>query len=126
MNSIWIAILVGAACGVLSALGVGGGSLLMVWLSVILALPQQQAQGVNLLYFLPTAATGLLFHMKNKMIRWEIVLPAVVLGCVAAAGGAWLAQQIELTWLRKGFGVFLLLAGLLELKKTRQTPKSDA
>ena len=90
------------------------------------ALPQQQAQGVNLLYFLPTAATGLLFHMKNKMIRWEIVLPAVITGCVAAAGAAWLAQQIELNWLRKGFGAFLLLAGLMELKKTRQTPKSDA
>ena len=48
-------LLAGTATGVLSGFGVGGGSLLLVWLTAFSGLPQEQAQGINLLYFLPAA-----------------------------------------------------------------------
>lgn len=53
MNAWWAAALAGAVCGLLSGLGIGGGTLLMVWMTGVAALPQQTAQGINLLYFLP-------------------------------------------------------------------------
>ena len=46
----------GLVCGVLSGLGIGGGTLLMVYMTAMAGLEQTVAQGINLLYFLPTAA----------------------------------------------------------------------
>lgn len=59
------AILAGLVCGVLSGFGIGGGSLLMVWMTAVLSMEQKAAQGVNLLYFLPCAACALIFHIKT-------------------------------------------------------------
>ena len=73
MNAWWAAALAGAVCGLLSGLGIGGGTLLMVWMTGVAALPQQTAQGINLLYFLPSAACALFFHIRNRLIRWDIV-----------------------------------------------------
>lgn len=115
-----ISVLIGVLCGVISGLGIGGGSLLMIWLTAVLAMEQRAAQGINLLYFLPTAAAGLFFHAKNKLVRWDLVLPAAVCGCLTAAGAAWLAQVVEVSLLRKGFGAFLIVVSILELKKAKK------
>ena len=69
------AILAGLVCGVLSGFGIGGGSLLMVWMTAVLSMDQKAAQGVNLLYFLPCAACALIFHIKNRQIVWRAVWP---------------------------------------------------
>ena len=65
MNAWWAAALAGAVCGLLSGLGIGGGTLLMVWMTGVAALPQQTAQGINLLYFLPSAACGM------EVVLWD-------------------------------------------------------
>ena len=124
LDSGWLSALVGLLCGVISGLGIGGGSLLMIWLSAVLCLDQRLAQGINLLYFLPTAAASLIFHVKNKLVRWDLVIPAALCGCATAAGAAWLAQHIGLGLLRRAFGVFLLAVGALELKKCKK-PRSS-
>ena len=49
LDSGWLSALVGLLCGVISGLGIGGGSLLMIWLSAVLCLDQRLAQGINLL-----------------------------------------------------------------------------
>ena len=58
-------LLFAAATGVLSAWGVGGGTLLLVCMTLFLGVDHREAQAVNLLFFLPTAALGLFFHRKN-------------------------------------------------------------
>lgn len=108
--------LAGLVCGVLSGLGIGGGTLLMVWMTAVQSVAQKTAQGINLLYFLPTAACALLFHMKNRLISRQTVIPAVLAGCLTAAAAAFFAQQIDTTLLRRLFGGFLLLVGLRELR----------
>lgn len=115
-----IYVLVGLLCGILSGFGIGGGSLLMIWLTAIAGISQKLAQGINLLYFLPAAAVSLLVHMKHKLVCWSMALPAILCGCVSAAGAAWLAQSVETEWLRKGFGIFLLVVGILELRKGKK------
>ena len=118
-----IAGIAGLVCGVLSGFGIGGGSLLMVWMTAVLSMEQRAAQGINLLYFLPTAACALIFHTKNKMICWRAVLPAALAGCVTAALGAMLARDLDMTLLRKLFGGFLILVGLEEVfLKGRKKP----
>lgn len=105
----------GLVCGVLSGLGIGGGTLLMVWMTAVMDMEQRMAQGINLLYFLPTAACALIFHIKNRLIRWRVVLPAAITGCLSAAGAALLATSVDASLLRKLFGGFLIFVGITEL-----------
>lgn len=105
----------GLVCGVLSGLGIGGGTLLMVWMTAVMDMEQRMAQGINLLYFLPTAVCALIFHIKNRLIRWRVVLPAAITGCLSAAGAALLATSVDASLLRKLFGGFLIFVGLTEL-----------
>ena len=88
MSGFWSSALAGLVCGVLSGLGIGGGTLLMVWMTALAGLEQRTAQGINLLYFLPTAVCALLFHIKNRLIRWDIVLPAALAGAHQRPAGA--------------------------------------
>ena len=105
----------GLVCGVLSGLGIGGGTLLMVWMTAVMDMEQRMAQGINLLYFLPTAACALIFHIKNRLIRWRVVLPAAITGCLSAAGAALLATSVDASLLSKLFGGFLIFVGITEL-----------
>ena len=114
-------ILAGAVCGVLSGFGIGGGSLLMIWMTAVCSMEQQAAQSINLLYFLPTAGTALIFHFKNKQICKKAILPAALCGCAAAAGGAFLANWIDTELLRRLFGGFLIIVGLSELFKKKKS-----
>lgn len=117
LNSFWIAGLAGLICGVISGFGIGGGSVLMVWLTAVAALDQKIAQGINLLYFLPTSIGALIFHIKNKMICWQAVIPAAIGGCLTAAAAAWLSASLDVSLLRKLFGAYLLLTGGMEFFK---------
>ena len=110
-----IAALAGLVCGVLSGLGIGGGTLLMVYMTAINGMEQTTAQGINLLYFLPTAACALFLHAKNRLLHLRTILPAAIVGSVCAVGTALLATTIDTELLRRLFGGFLLLVGLKEL-----------
>ena len=120
-----IAGLAGLFCGAFSGLGIGGGTLLMVWMTAVIGLDQRVAQGMNLLYFLPTAVCAWSFHIKNRLIRWRIVLPAILTGCASALGAALLATVMDTGLLRKLFGGFLILVGLRELFAAQRRDKKD-
>lgn len=111
-----ISLAVSVACGFLSGLGIGGGSLLMVYLTAAAALEQRTAQGVNLLYFLPTAAAALLLHSKNRFVDWRKAGFAILGGAVAAVAGALLSSRLPTDLLRRLFGFFLVFVGISELR----------
>ncbi len=115
-----LSLIAGLVCGVLSGFGIGGGSLLMVYLTAVAAMDQKMAQGINLLYFLPTSLGALIFHIRNKMICWKAVIPAAVCGCITAALSAWLASSMDVELLRKLFGGFLLIVGATEVFRKKQ------
>lgn len=116
--------LAGAVTGVLSGFGVGGGSLLLIYMTSFAGVEQHLAQGINLLYFLPTAATALPTHLKNGYVDKPTLLPAIVAGLAGTALAAWVATALEVELLRKCFGVFLLYIGVTEL--FRKTPKEES
>lgn len=114
---IWGSVLAGAVCGVLSGFGIGGGSLLMIWMTAVLNMQQRTAQAINLLFFLPTAVASLIFHVRGKQVAWRASIPAMLAGVFTAAGAAWVATTLDAGLLRKLFGIFLLFVGLSELFK---------
>ena len=99
----------------LSGFGVGGGSLLLIYLTAFAGVPQALAQGVNLLYFLPTAAAALPAHFKNGYVEKKALPPAIAAGLACSALTAWTATALDMELLRKCFGGFLIVIGLREL-----------
>ncbi len=120
----WLpALAAGALTGVLSGFGVGGGTLLLVYMTLVAGLEQTLAQGINLLYFLPAGLMALPAHVKNGYVEKNALLPAIGAGLVCAAGGAWAATAVDMELLRKCFGAFLVLIGLWELMGKREKEK---
>jgi uncharacterized protein len=109
--------LVGLVTGILSAWGIGGGSLLILYMTLAAGLPQQLAQGINLLYFLPTSLTALSSHLKNGLIDKETAYPAILAGVVTTLGAAFAATAMQTGAVKKIFGVFIIFIGVTELFK---------
>lgn len=107
--------LIAFACGlgasILSAWGVGGGTLLLLVMTLFLDVDQRTAQGINLLFFLPTAASALVCHAKNGYLDKPTLKAAIPMALVAAIVGAWIATAVDVDLLRKPFGIYLLLSG---------------
>ena len=110
-----IRILVGTVLGFLSGLGVGGGSLLILWLTVVQGISQTDARAVNLMFFLPAASVALIFHRRKGTVSLEKIFPAMAAGCLGALAFSWLGESLDLGLLKKGFGLLLLFTGLQEL-----------
>lgn len=105
----------GLGAGILSGFGVGGGTLLLLYLTAFAGVPQNLAQGVNLLYFLPTAATALPAHFRNGYLDKKTAVPAILAGLAGTAAAAWAATGLDVELLHRCFGAFLLFIGLREL-----------
>jgi uncharacterized membrane protein YfcA len=97
---------------IISAWGVGGGTLLLLVMTLFLGIDQRTAQGINLLFFLPTAVSALLCHARNGYLDKPILKSAIPAAVLAAAAGAWIATAIDVELLRRPFGVYLLFSGI--------------
>ena len=107
-----IPFLCGLGAAVISAWGVGGGTLLLLVMTLLLGVDQRTAQGINLLFFLPTAAGALICHAKGGYLDKSTLKAAIPIALLAAALGAWLATAVDVELLRKPFGLYLLFSGV--------------
>ena len=118
MKDFLLPVLFGFGTGILSAWGVGGGTLLLLCMTLFLGVDQRAAQGINLLFFLPTAGVGLIFHAKKGFIDKAVRNKAAIPGVLAAAVASFAAMHLDTQLLRRPFGLFLLWAGASLLWKT--------
>ena len=115
LESFPIALIVGAVLGFLAGLGVGGGSLLILWLTLVLKIPADTAAGINLLFFVPTAITASLFRLKQGTLDFKRILPALMAAVASAAALTLLSGNLDAELLRKPFGILLLVTGIREI-----------
>lgn len=101
--------------GVLSSMGLGGGTILVVYLINYAGFSQAAAQGINLLCFIPTALGATFIYAKNKLTDKKTVLPLIWWALVGSIAGLLLLSRLPDEILRKLFGGFLILLGLREL-----------
>ena len=102
----------GLGASVISAWGVGGGTLLLLVMTLFFGVDQRTAQAVNLLFFLPTAASALVCHARGGYLDKPTLKAAVPVAVAAALVGAWVSNAVDVEVLRKPFGVYLLLSGV--------------
>ena len=107
--------LVGMATGILSGFGIGGGSLLILYQTTFAGVPQYTAAGINLLYFLFCAPAALISHIRKHLVEKKTALIAIAAGIVTSLAAAYVASLMDLSLLRRIFGVFLLYIGVREL-----------
>lgn len=116
-----ILLIIGFFSGIISGMGIGGGSILIPALVIFQGLGQQEAQGVNLSVFLPVAIVALITHHKKGNIDFSFAKTIIVGGIIGAIIGSFLALKIDPLQLRKYFAFFLLLIGIYELFSSRKT-----
>jgi uncharacterized membrane protein YfcA len=124
MTWLWY-VLAGLAAGVVSGMGIGGGAILIPALTIFLGMSQQNAQHINLLYFIPTALIALRVHKKEGNIEKKGLVPLILWGLPGAVAGSLVAVKIDENYLRKGFAVFLLAMAAYEITKGIKTWKSQ-
>ncbi|MCD7946820.1 MAG: sulfite exporter TauE/SafE family protein [Oscillospiraceae bacterium] len=123
MGRFLLAMAAGAATGILSGFGIGGGTLLLIYMGTFSGLQQHLIQGINLLYFLPTAGTALPSHIKNGFVDKTAALCAIPAGLCGTAAAALIATGLDVGILHRCFGAFLIYVGLTEL--FRKTPQEE-
>ena len=110
-----VSILIGTALGILSGLGTGGGSLLILWLTLVLGMAQPEARAINLMFFIPSALVSCLFRWKQGRLDMKKVLPAMIAGSIASGVFTFMSRDMDTAMLQKLFGGLLLLTGVREL-----------
>ena len=115
LDSIPVIVLAGAVLGFLSGLGIGGGTLLILWLTLVMGVSTETARAINLMFFVPCAVIACLFRWKQGSLEFRSVLPAILAGVVSAVLFTWISRHIDTEILRKPFGFLLLVTGLREI-----------
>ena len=100
---------------ILSGLGVGSGGLFVIWLTMIEGVGSVEARGLNLLFFVFSATSALLFHLIRKRIRVRTVFYLSIFGAIGTLVGSLLGNTIDPTLLRRIFGAMLVLSGFYTL-----------
>ncbi len=111
----WVALLAGLFSGIIGAMGLGGGAVLIIYLSLFTDMPQLKAQGVNLLFFIPTAVAAVTVYGIKKQIKWKIVLKVALWGLLGAAVGIYFADLLGGKLTSKLFGGLLVIMGVIEI-----------
>lgn len=123
LESIPFSIAIGTVLGFFTGLGTGGGSLLVLWLTLVLHMAPAKARIINLMFFLPAALIATFLHWRQGRIPFQKLIFPALAGCLAAAIFAAVGQKMNTESLQKLFGVLLLFTGLKELFYRPRKPR---
>lgn len=120
-----IEILTGMVSGFVSGMGMGGGTILILILSVFLGVEQHSAQATNLVFYIPTSIIAIITNIKQKIINFKIGIPIALAGVVGAVIGAMISTKLDVIHLKKCFGAFLMLIAIGEIYSIIKKYRSD-
>ena len=99
--------LTGIISGAVSGTGMGGGTILILCLTIFLGINQKISQATNLIFFIPTSIAAIYINIKEKKINFKVAKFIILWGMIGAIIGAIVAKKIETNLLKKIFGAFL-------------------
>ena len=108
-------IFIGIISGIVSGLGVGGGTILILCLSLFMGKDQHIAQGANLIFFIPTAIVTIIMNFKHKLIKWKTGFIIIAFGVIGTIIGVQISINLDTTKLKLFFGIFLLCIAIFEI-----------
>ena len=108
-------VLIGLVSGVVSGTGMGGGTVLILLLTLIMGIDQHIAQATNLIFFIPTSIAAIITNWKYKLVDKKIALWVSIGGTIGAVVGAIISNKTDVNKLRKYFGIFLAMIAIFEI-----------
>ena len=117
--------IVGFITGAIASMGLGGGFVLVIWLTIFADVGQKAAQGINLLFFLPIALVSLIVHIRGGLVDKSLLKKYIPGGVIGAILGTLASDIIPSELLRKLFALFLLALGLRELFTAKKATSHD-
>ena len=112
--ALFLNVVAGVVAGVFGGMGMGGGTLLIPILTILLGFEQKLAQAINLISFLAMALLSLIVHFKNGLVKIKNLWLMIIFGIIFSFLGAFLAGKINSLYLRKIFGVFLIILAIFQ------------
>ena len=109
-------IITGFFAGIISGMGLGGGIILIPVLTLVLGFSQRASQGMTLFFFIPTAISALIIHIKNKLIEKSVAIRLITGGIFGAISGVLLSEYATDKFLRISFAVLLIISAIYEFK----------
>lgn len=108
-------LLIGLISGIVSGTGMGGGTVLILLLTIILGIEQHVAQASNLIFFIPTSISAIIINWKNKLIDIKVSIIISICGIGGAIIGAIISSKTNVIDLRRYFGLFLAIIAIFEI-----------
>lgn len=108
----WGLIAGGAAGLVNGLLGGGGGMVLVPLLREKCNLGARQAFASSVAIILPLCALSSVIYLFRGNLALSTALPYLLGGTIGGLVGGRLFKQINMVWLRRGFGLLLLYSGV--------------
>lgn len=92
----------------------GGGTILILFLSLFLGVEQHIAQATNVIFFVPTAIAAIIVSLKNKNINLKVAIPICLWGILGAFVGSFISIKMNVKNLRRCFGIFLIFVAIYQ------------
>ena len=108
-------LIAGFLSGIAAGMGLGGGTVLLIYLTLLTSVEQLTAQGINLFVFVPTALVAVIIYAIKRKIRWRLVLYMAPLGILGSVIGSLLLPHIPTNILSKTLGGVLIFMGVTRL-----------
>ncbi len=105
----------GIISGILSGIGIGGGTVLILLLSAFLGIEQHTSQATNLVFFVPASLASIFLNFKEKLINWRLGISIASFGIIGAIIGAKISTKMNVQVLKKYFGIFLIIVAIYEI-----------
>lgn len=122
-----VAVVIGVLAGMLGGmLGVGGGTIAVPAMVLLLGTAQITAQGVSLVAILLTALVGAFVHYRQGNVKLSVALWVAPSAAAFSLLGAWAAGVVSAEWLTRAFAIFLLLIGFRMLLSSRGGQSASA
>ncbi|MBE6562892.1 MAG: sulfite exporter TauE/SafE family protein [Ruminococcaceae bacterium] len=115
----------GLLFGALAGMGIGGGGLIVIYLTLFRDYSQRDAQGANLIFFIVAAAASLLIHFRKRKIKFFPVIFLTLGGLFGSFAGAHVTTLIPQEITRKLFGIMLVATGLITFIKTKRVMRKS-
>lgn len=107
-------LLLSIVSGVLAGMGMGGGTLLIPALTLIMGVDQQLAQAINLLVFVPCAIICCVIYWKSKLIDFKSSWLIAVVSSAVSIVAVLVAVKLKNKTLSVIFGIFLITLGVVQ------------
>lgn len=118
-------VIIGFIAGNITGLGMGGGTILILLLTIFMKFEQHIAQAVNLIFFIPTSIASIITNIKYKNIDFKLSKIIIIFGIVGAILGSNFSQKITSNVLKKFFAIFVLGIGFYEIYQIYREYKTN-